>query len=436
MPSLNSIVSVQIAKTSANVSQQGFGIPLILGYHTRFIEDLRAYSSLAAMASDGFVATDLEYMAAQAVFAQNPSPTQVIVGRRAVAPSQVVVLTPTAVNLATYSLTMNGVTVTFTADSSATAAEVCTGIAAAVTAQAAFTGVVSATAGATTVTLTGAANKSFSYGGSATLGAAMPFQDNTANAGIATDLDRMLAASKDWYGIVLTQRGKAEVVAAAAWTEANKRLLVASTNDADYKTSATTDMATALKNAAYIRSATIWSGNTAEFACAAWLGKMLPQVVGSYDFIYKTLAGVSASNLTDTEVTNITAKNGNYYYSQNNVNITVSGVLASGEWLDVTVGIDWLTARLQERIFRLLASQPKVPYTDAGIQSIVAEVLGQLQEGAENGLLTPGQFSVSAPRAKDVSSADKTTRTLRNVKFTAQLAGSIHVVLINGTVTV
>lgn len=435
MPSLNSIVSVQISKTSVNVSQQGFGIPLILGYHTRFPEDLRVYTSLAAMVSDGFLTTDLEYMAASAAFAQNPSPTQVIVGRRNAAPTQTVVLTPTAVNLAVYSLTMNGKTVTFTADGTATINEVVAGLSAAVTAEPSFTGVVTPS-GTTTLTLTGAAGKSFSYGGSATLGATMSFQDNTADAGIATDLSRMLAASKDWYGIVLTQRGKAEVLAAAAWTEANKRFLAVATNDADYKSALTTDIATALKAAAYTRTISLWSPNTGEYADSAWLGKMLPQVVGSYDFIYKTLAGVTASNVTDTEVTNIQNKNGNYYYSQNNVNITVDGRMASGEWADVIIGIDWLTARLQERIFRLLASQPKVPYTDAGIQSVVAEVLGQLQEGVENGLITPGAFTVSAPRAKDVSTADKTTRTLRNVKFTAQLAGSIHIVQINGTVTV
>lgn len=436
MPSLNSIVNVQIQKTSVNVSQQGFGIPLILGYHTRFVDDLRAYTSVAAMVTDGFLTTDLEYLAASAAFAQNPSPTEVIVGRRAAAPVQTVILTPTAVNLATYNLVINGIVCPFTADGTATAAEVCTGIAAAVTAASGLSGFLTATAGATTVTLTGATGNGFTYAFSATLGAVATLQDTTADAGIATDLGRMLAASKDWYGIVLTQRGKAEVLAAAAWTEANKRLLIASTNDSDYKSSATTDMATALKNAAYLRTATIFSVNSGDYACSAWLGKMLPQTPGSADFIYKTLAGVSASSLTDTEVTNITGKNGNYYITQNNVNITVSGCVASGEWLDITLGIDWLSARLQERIFALLASQPKVPYTDAGIQTVVAEILAQLQEGAENGFLTPGAFTVSAPRAKNVSPADKTSRTLNNVTFTAQLAGSIHIVKIVGTVTV
>lgn len=436
MPTLDSIVSVQISKTSVAVSQQGFGIPLILGYHTRFPEDVRSYSSIAAMVADGFATTDLEYKAASAAFAQNPSPTAVVIGRRAVAPTQVIELTPTAVANAKYTVGLNGQEVSFTAGASPTVAQVVTGIQQAIAnASPAFTGLLTATDNTTKVTITGAAGKGFTYYGFATNGAQVNFQDVTTDAGVAADLTRILAASKQWYGVVLTQQGKAEVVAAAAWIEANKRLMIVATNDADVKSASTSDMATALKNAAYLRTAVIWAPRTGDYAAAAWFGNMLPRIVGSADFIYKSLAGVTAGVLTDTEIGNLTTKRANWYIEQNAVNITNPGSVASGEWLDVVLGLDWLTARLQERIFARLAGLPKIPFTDNGIGLIVSEVLAQLQEGVENGLLANG-YTCTAPRAKNVSTTNKQNRILPDVKFQATLAGSVHIVQIVGTISV
>lgn len=437
MPTLDSIVSVQISKNTVNVTQAAFSVPLILGFHTRFPDDFRAYTGIDGMATDGFLTSDLEYKAAQAAFAQNPAPTNIIVGRRLTNVTQVIELTPTAVNGATYSVTLDGQTITFTADATATVAEITAGLHTAFgAASPTFTGRLTSVDGTTKLTYTAAAGKGFSYYASATNGALTKFQDVSTDAGIATELTRMRAASKAWYGIVLTQRSKAESLAAAAWNEANKRLLIVATNDWDVRTSSTTDLASAAQTAAYLRTAILWADRTGDYADAAWLGKMLPQVVGSADFIYKTLAGVTASNLDDTSAQFILAKKANYYITQNGVNITVPGSVSTGEWIDVVLGLDWTTARIQERVFQALASNPKVPFTDPGIQVIVAQIYSVLQEGADNGLYVQGGFSVTAPRAKDISATDKQNRVLPNIRFVAQLAGAIHIAQIVGTVTV
>jgi len=44
--------------------------------------------------------------------------------------------------------------------------------------------------------------------------------------------------------------------------------------------------------------------------------------------------------------------------------------------------------------------------------------------------------TVSVPRAADVSMIDKAARLLPDVKFEATLAGAIHKVIVNGTVSV
>ena len=117
--------------------------------------------------------------------------------------------------------------------------------------------------------------------------------------------------------------------------------------------------------------------------------------------------------------------------------------MASGEFIDVIRGRDWLTARLRERIFGLLINARKVPFTNAGIDQVTSEVSAQLTEGIGAGYLSPdnleGQdvpFVVTAPTAQEVSKADKIARLLPNVAFEATLAGAIHAVQINGSIQV
>jgi len=77
----------------------------------------------------------------------------------------------------------------------------------------------------------------------------------------------------------------------------------------------------------------------------------------------------------------------------------------------------------------------KVAYTEAGMEQVATEIRGALSLGESNGLLVPGQSTVTVPKISTVSSADKGARVLNNVKFTAVLQGAIHKVTIQGTVT-
>src|SRR5277367_5034327 len=85
---LSDIVTVTIQATAANPSTPNFGLPLIAAYHTHYPDRSRLYSSLAAMVSDGFAVTEPAYLAAAAVFSQNPSVTGLKIGRRALPPTQ------------------------------------------------------------------------------------------------------------------------------------------------------------------------------------------------------------------------------------------------------------------------------------------------------------------------------------------------------------
>ena len=106
-----------------------------------------------------------------------------------------------------------------------------------------------------------------------------------------------------------------------------------------------------------------------------------------------------------------------------------------GEWIDVVRGLAWLEARLEERIFAALVNNPKIPYTDAGMTILVAEVKAQLQEAEDRGVLDSG-WAVTITAVADQATADRASRIVRGLDFTARLAGAVHTVNIAGTVSV
>jgi hypothetical protein len=193
-----------------------------------------------------------------------------------------------------------------------------------------------------------------------------------------------------------------------------------------------------LKSAAYARTMGIYHPSNGAFADAAWVGRCLPLDPGSETWAHKTLKGVTATRITPTWRTNILNKKGNVYETIAGRNITEFGTVADGEYFDVVRFVDWLKARIAERVFSTLTDQAnsKIPYTNRGIALIVGDVRAVLKSGVAVGGLVEDTIVVSAPRAEDVDPADKAARLLKNVIFTATLQGAIHTAQIKGTVTV
>jgi hypothetical protein len=260
--------------------------------------------------------------------------------------------------------------------------------------------------------------------------------DVTLDPGIATDLAAIRLEDPDWYGLVLDSNSEAEVLATAAWAEAQTVLFGANSADAGVLYSVvTTDVASDLQTSAFARTFIIWSGSVLSYAAAAWLGKQLPTDPGSTTWKFKTLAGVAVDNLNANQVSAADAKDCNHYTRVAGVNITREGVTSANEFIDITRYIDFLTARLQENIFALLVNQPKLPYTDASVDLILGEIRAQLRRGIPLAIVE-GSIVTSAPAVEDISSQDRANRLLPDVTFQARLAGAIHNIVINGVLTV
>lgn len=433
--SIEQIVDVQISRETATVTAAGFGRAMILSQHTKTANQIDIYSSLTAVADD-FDTTDPEYKAAAKLFGQAIKPTDIAIGKRSAPVAQVNDIEITTLENADYTVTINGTDFTHTpggvpANSSAVVTALIALIAAGsepVTASA------SGVAPNEDLVLT-ADNSGEPFTVAVTSN--MTNVATTPNHGVQEDLAAIVASGdtgNDWYALMMTSRYDYDILQGAIWVEANRKLFIACSSAAGIIAATTTDIAAALSDAAYDRTALLYSSDEANYPDAAWLGKMLPKDPGSATWNLKTLAGITKDELTDTQITNLKNKNANYYIEIGGVNITQNGNVASAEWIDVIRGIDWIEARAQENIYALLVAVDKIPFTNAGIDQVTNKLEEILVQAVTRGILT--EYDITRPLASSFTTVQKQSRELTGIEFTGTLAGAVHKVTIVGKVSV
>ncbi len=263
---------------------------------------------------------------------------------------------------------------------------------------------------------------------------------DSGDTDVAASLAAIMNENNDWYGVLVDQAMAANQASIAAWVEANKKFAIFWTTNADcYDATKDTDLASVLKGQSYDRSATMWhalpSGG-ADYSDAAWMGEGFPYNPGSSTWAYKTLRGVTVDKVTPAMETVLKSKNCNYYLTMGGANVTQEGKVASGEWIDIIIGTDWLEARLREAVFSAFVNNRKFPYDDDGITAMDGIVRGVLNEAAAAGIIQKDSIEVFVPKYKDIPQADRIARKLPDVKFKALYLGAIQSTEIDGTISV
>ncbi len=182
---------------------------------------------------------------------------------------------------------------------------------------------------------------------------------------------------------------------------------------------------------------TIYKSKADDHPAAAWMGKMLPLAPGSASWAFKQLNGVKKEKLNTDTIERLKKAHINRHIDISDSGVTMDGKVMSKEYIDIVHGIDWLHVRIQERLFRLLIINEKIPYTLKGIDLVRSEIMAQLKEAVYRGLLAPEpEPTVSIPSIEDIDPATRGQRRLPDVRFSGRLAGAIHEIEIRGTVTV
>jgi hypothetical protein len=275
---LSDIVTVAITTTGPAPTQQGFGIPLILGAvqnATYGADRIRFYTSLTGMTTDGFLTTDPEYLAAQAIFSQNPAPPQIAVGKRTNKPTQqfkIKILQGVVGKV--YTAFINGVAKSFTAVDTVVA-NIATGLAAAIGTP---TGFGAAAAVTDTVTFTASVAGNWCRVSVTNPNVDMDNWQSHADNAVQTELTAIRNIDDTWYGIISTFAGTigatntSEVGQIAAWAEANQKLYIADVQDSTIIGSGSSDVSSNLKALNYARTTAGITPTTVSSSAPAWPG--------------------------------------------------------------------------------------------------------------------------------------------------------------------
>ncbi|MEC6413516.1 DUF3383 family protein [Achromobacter xylosoxidans] len=448
MANLERIVNVAISLNTTAIKQQNFSDILVLGAHALAVGRILVVSEAAELLELGLSQADPLYIAVRDAFKQIPTVRRVFVGRRHVETSHVAVTRASAsdyvirLSWPVSSGTLPLVACRFTGRADSTPADIAAGLVQAIVDSGAP---VSPTSVGSDIYITAkqaGLAVAVSVKGDLFLNVARSQETPTA---ALTDCSKENA---DWYGVALASRYEEDILDAAEWVESNGRLFgVSSAQAGILDAAANDDLASKCQQKQYFRTHVWFHGKAdSEALDAAVAANRFTFYPGGETWANARLAGITYDGLAEGQALAAHAKNANTFEQMRSFAVTQNGKVAAGEWIDVIRGRDWLAEQVKIEVATQLVNAPgKVPFTDDGIQVLVAGVRKALMLAQARGLVAPDEvdaagkiipgFVISAPLSMNIPTNDKANRVLRDLKFSARLAGAIHVGDIKGNLT-
>lgn len=257
-----------------------------------------------------------------------------------------------------------------------------------------------------------------------------------------------------WYALQVLNASNSDHLAVAAYIEAanTKHIYGITTQEAGVLVASdTTNIAYQMKALAYKRTAIQYSSSNV-YAVASLFGRILTVDYNGNSTVitlmYKQEPGIVPESLNSNQIGALEGFNCNVFVAYNNSTAIIEkGVVASGDFLDIITGTDWLSLDIQNELFNLLyTSTTKVPQTDAGNHLLATTIEAVCSQAVTNGLLAPGVwqaggfgalqqndflpkgFYVYAPPIATQNSANRAARKSVPIQVAVKLAGAIHTV--------
>lgn len=462
MPTIDTIIQVNLSLAAAGAAAPNFGIPLIVGPTDAGWSDfVHVYTSPAGMLTDGFTNSAPEYKYAQKLYAQSKQPSQFLVGHRTTPVAQVDTFTVnslTGVPGHVYAFDLNGTVISYTSQNADSYANILAGLEAAVTT--AFpsspfvappvTMAISGSGSGSTLTLTDAfPGTGFSI---SAVDSELTHLNTVSSNGIANDMANISGENNTWYAVSMASNADNDIIQMANYIEATQKIFLAASNDAGIANPASsTDILSFLKGKSLNRTLLMYSPNSYNQGIEdAWMGNFMPLTPGSYNPAYMTLNDISVdTGISDADrlaivgnpVAQIAGKNGNVYTPILGQNVTQFGQMVSGRFLDIQIGLDWLQQNIQVALFNVIyqATQAggKIPYTDLGTSVLVQAVKAVISTGIANGLINgAAAVTVTVPLVSTVPASQRQGRLAPPISFTCTLAGAVNAATVNGTILI
>lgn len=455
------IVNVAITISDVQLTADGFGTPIFICSHRKAEERVLAFTS-AADVGEQFGTNSAAYRAALKVFGQTPSVSVFKIGRR----DAELRLLPVSVDVGdTFGFTITNkegvaTNISYVALLGDDAADVATGLRADMLSKIASTVDCTPTVSGSVLTLATALNGSewqdsyfevSNYVGDFSGADVWRGTETAANC-----YSRIAAVDSDFYFVACDDNISSFVTAMAGVIETvDKIYFVADSNEANIGTISDPDTTLfgTLAGLNYNNTVTLFHQDAGSSAVAgsheganypelAWIGANAVYDAGSVSWCNLVLAGVTESRaastgrrLTTTQKSNLEVRNSNYIETDAGVSFTRYGQTVGNEWIDTVHGVHWQKSDLAVSLKSLLLGQRggKISYDVNGITRVQEVISSSLQRGVNRNFIST--YNIVMPRLSEISSTDKLARMLTGVRFSAKLAGAIHEVVIQGTVS-
>ncbi len=175
----------------------------------------------------------------------------------------------------------------------------------------------------------------------------------TKQANLSDAIKAVCDIDSDFYGVLLADDAEVnELKELEALLEAKRLMLGLDVDDSNKES---------IKALKSDRIFCMYNPIADQHITAAFMGRMLPEAPGSSSWAYQELKKVLPYSLSTSTAIELDQAHINRYISIKGVGCTLNGKASSGKFIDITHGIDWLHARMQERLFRLLMINKKIP---------------------------------------------------------------------------
>jgi len=202
-------------------------------------------------------------------------------------------------------------------------------------------------------------------------------------------------ANGSWYACMSTSAVDADHEAIAAWIEAATPvgIYLAAVQDQT--------VLSVLKAGNYNRTMSLYTTTQSGlfpnniYAAAGVMGRAMGLNTGLansyFTMKFKVITGVAAEPLTQSQVNAIEALNGNAFVTYaNSYSWVEQGVMASGQYFDITMGLDMLASDIQYSLVNLLVSLPSVPQSNTGEAQLIGAVNSACERSKTRGFISPG----------------------------------------------
>lgn len=257
-------------------------------------------------------------------------------------------------------------------------------------------------------------------------------------------LDSILnAGHTGWYYLIPSVRDDEVRAALVDWIKSQRRLLVFGNADtetpADFIAKVQSDFLGERVVACY-HAANESSGSYLEAALVGWIGGRYPATAA---WFHAKLEGVAENNINYSTLVALEDANIiSWWKTPVGIWVTSGGKTTGGEWCDIVVALDFIEARIKERVWSLLVDRDRIPYTQEGIDLLAHAVLSELYYLARSpyGIIATDPAGrpyavVYPPKREEIDPLEVRNRRIPDLRFEATVAGAVKTVVINGLVT-